>query len=1148
MKIRFSRFLFSIYLLLCTATMMPVHAQNFKATIVGQVTDSTGGVIPGANITIVGEGTEQAQSVMTDEEGNYTITQLTPGRYELRVEAVNFRRVVQTGLVLETDQTARANITLEAGNVTETVTVTAETPIINTDTGAKGEVITNRQVQDLPLNGRNFTDLALLVPGIYRRPDESDQGQGVSSSGSRTDASNYILDGVTNRSDRVGGVGVNTSVDSIREFKVLTNSYSAEFGRTAGAQINVVSKSGTNQFNGSIFDYVRNDYFDAKNALGFDVPSTPVDESDKTLRRNQFGATIGGPLPFFNFGEGGPVFNSGRDRTFFFVSYEGTRESRSQVVNNIAPNAAFLRGDFSTVLGAGPDLIRGTADDVANSNRIFDPATTRPNPNFNATRPVSATNPQFIRDAFPGNIIPESRFSPAARQILAFVPAANVPGTLADYVATGVNRNEVNQFSVKVDHRFSTANNAYARYSIQSADATLAFPNNVFFPGFGNTNSPRAQSFAVSDTHIFSTRVVNEARFGFFSQNGRLVPQNSSTDFNALFGIPGVSPGGVFQGFPNIAIDGLPVFGDRPTNPQIFDLKNYQFYDTLNLVVGNQTIKFGADIVRSNFAQSDVNSLRGNFRFRGRNTNVAGLTAAQLPGTSTGFRSFADFLLGLPDTALRQVGVVPTDLSGYQLGFFVQDDWRVSPRLTLNLGLRYELQTPLKEADDNLSNFIPALGRVACARPVSDAQGQQLCSPEGLPVTLVRTDKNNFGPRVGFALRLFNDDRTVVRGGAGIFYSLETFNSIRGQLSGGFPFTASEQVTRLASDTPTSFTLTNPFPAGRSRLQGLTTPTGLATDLQSPVIYQYNLTIEREIVRDLALEVGYVGSQSRFLGRRFNVNQTIPAGFNPVTGLLNPQPFPFPTLGTIVYQESTGNSNYNALQTSLRRRATAGLTLLASYTFSRSIDTTSSTGQSTQGAQINPQNIYDIRAERALSDFHRKHQFSTSFNYELPFGRGRRFFTNAGGLTNALLGGLQVNGIVTLLSGRPFTPQFTTGDFATQRPDIIGDPYANIPEGLYFNPAAFARPVASAADPDLFGNAGRNILTTPGFRSVDLSLINNIRLNERVQLQLRAEAFNAFNHPNFLVPAFRLDNSNVGRVTQTANEGRELQFAAKIIF
>lgn len=1115
-------------------------AQTFKATVTGQITDAGGAVVPGATVVISETATGQNQTATVGEDGNYSFSQLTPGAYTIKVTANNFKTLNQTNIVLETNQTLRLNLSLEAGNISETVTVTAEPPVINTETSGKGEVITPKQVQDLPLNGRNFTDLALLTPGVYRRPADDDQGEGLATSGTRTDASNFILDGINNRSDRNANVGVNTSVDSIQEFKVETSTYTAEFGRTAGAQINVVSKSGTNRFSGSLFEYFRNDIFDAKNALSFDVPGTPQDESEKTLKRNQFGGTIGGPLPFFNFGEGGPVFNSGKDKSFFFLSYEGTRERRSVTSLQTAPNAAWLNGDFRNLRGAGANGRLGDADDTGRVLCLQRSAT-----NSQAATRVECPTPNVIPlSAVAGNpnlIVA----SPIALQILKFIPASNIPGTTEGYIATGVNRPDRNQYLAKFDYRFNENNNAYFRFARQRNNGYQAFPSaRNFYPNFGRDALSRNDTYAVSDTHIFSPTIVNEARFGYFNQDTQNLGQNRDQDYNALFGIQGVSPGAEFQGFPAIRIDGYSEFGDRPNDPFNYKLKTFQFFDSLSVNLGAHNLKFGVDLIRSNYVENDVRNLRGDFRFRGQNTNPANQT-------SSGAYSFADFLLGLPGTTSRQIGAIPADTTGTQYAFFVQDNWRVTNWLTLNLGVRYEYQTALNEATGRLANAIVSgnTATLVCPQEVRDpATNAVICvsaASVGLPETLVRPDKNNFGPRVGFALRPFKDDKTVIRGGAGIYYSLETFNPIRQQLAVQAPFLNRIDYSRNATNN-LLLSLSNPFPGGTATA----TPRGMNPDYKQPEIYQFNLTLERELARDLVLEVGYVGSIGHFLGLRYNLNAPLPTGT--VTGTT---PVVFRRFqaqygtATFQYQDQFGNSNYHALQTSLRRRSRNGLTLLASYTFSKSIDTGSSTNQSTTGSQQFPQDIRNIlQTERGLSDFDRRHQFSGSVNYELPIGRGRAFFPDADGFVNTLIGGWQLNTIVSILSGRPFTPQYSAADVASQRPDIIGDPYANIPAGLQFNPAAFRRPTATGGEVDLFGNAGRNILTGPNFRSVDLSLIKNFRLAEKTRLQFRAEAFNVFNTPNFQLPVFQLDAANVGQFYQTSTEAREFQFALKLLF
>ena len=1132
------------------------NAQTFKATVVGQVVDAAGASVPNATVTITQPATNQTQTVTTDGEGNFTISQLDPGSYTVRVEAANFKVLEQTNLVLETNQTTRVNLALAAGNVSETVTIEAEAPAINTETSSKGEVIVERQVQDLPLNGRNFTDLALLTPGVYRRPADDDQGEGLATSGTRTDASNFILDGINNRSDRNANVGVTTSVDSIREFKVETSTYSAEFGRTAGAQVNVVSKSGTNRYSGTLFEYVRNNFFDAKNALAQDVIGTEQDESEKVLRRNQFGGTFGGPLPFLNFGEGGPVFNSGKDRLFFFASYEGTRERRSATSNQTAPNAAWLRGDFSNLIS--PSL-------PANQRVVlYDPATfrcqnaagqtTTQRTSTGGCPTISGVAYRAVVDPFPGNIIPQSRFSPVARQILQYIPAANITGTNEGYVAFGINRPDRNQYLAKFDLKVSEDNSAYFRFARQRNNGYQAFPSaRNYYPGFGRDALSRNDSYAVSDTHIFSSNIVNEARFGYFNQDSQNLGQNRDQDYNALFGIPGVSPGEAFQGFPAIRIDGYSEFGDRPNDPFSYKLKTFQFFDSLSIIAGRHNLKVGVDLIRSNFIENDVRNLRGDFRFRGRNTNLPTATATNLNGaTSSGVRSFADFLLGLPDTTSRQIGATPADTVGTQYAFFVQDDFRVTNWLTLNLGLRYEYQTALNEATGRLANLLISpdnVGTLVCPQEVRSETNSVICvsaASVGLPETLVRPDKNNFGPRVGFALRPFKNDKTVIRGGAGIYYSLETFNPIRQQLAVQAPFLNRINYSRNANFATTGLTLSNPFPPGVAEA----TPRGMNPDYKQPEVYQFNLTLERELLKDLVLELGYVGSRGRFLGLRYNYNAPLPTG-----AVVNGVPTVFRRLqnqygtATIQYQDQFGVSDYNAFQTSLRRRAANGLTLLLSYTFSKSIDTGSSTNNSTLGSQDFPQDIRDILGtQRGLSDFHRAHQFAGSFNYELPIGRGRAFFGGASGIAQSFLGGWNLNGTISLLSGRPFTPQYSAADVGAQRPDVVGDPYSNIPPGLLFNPAAFARPTATGGEVDLFGNAGRNILIGPAFRSVDLSVLKNFRLAENTRLQFRVETFNVFNTPNFQIPVFQLDNANVGRVNITSTEGREFQFAVKLLF
>ncbi len=1138
-----------------TSLAILASAQSFRATLVGRVTDPGGSVVAGANVTVTQNETNFTRTVTANGDGEFVVSELQPGAYTVKIDAQGFKGAINQNVILETDQTRRFDVKLDVGSVNETVTVEAEPPTINSETPEKGEVIVQRQVQELPLNVRDFTDLAKLVPGIYQRPSEDDQGQGLGSAGTRTDSTNFILDGVSNRNDRQGGVGVNTSVDSIQEFKVSTSTYSAEYGRLAGAQISVVSKSGTNRYSGSLFEFVRNDFFDAKNAL-----SDPLDE--KTLRRHQFGGTFGGPLPFLTFGESDKIFDSGKDKMFFFASFEQLREVRSVFSDSEAPNEAWFRGDFSAIRGSGTNTgvcVPGSTVNTSATNPCNDDTNrvtclSRNPTNGTITKvecPVLNVIPTTVNPAFP-NILPAN--NAIAQRILQYLPRATGPNGSEDYkFSVLTNILPRNLFSAKIDRKIGEDNSFYFRYSTDNRDAYQPQAGRINYPGFLRNQRYRQTSYAFGDTHAFSSTLVNDFRIGLLDTDNRILNENNDQDFVSLLGLSGLptSSDPTLWGFPAIRIDGYPDTGDSANIPFNYLYKNLSISDSVTWVVGNHNFKFGVDLVRPNYIESDIRNVRGDFRFRGRYTNPAN-------ATRSGASSFADLLYGLPDSTQRQIGSKPADLVAWQSAFYLQDNWRVTRWLTLNLGLRYDYTPYLYEKTNRISNFIPDLGVTACAGgEFREPNGTLICvdgASLGLPRSLVETDRNNIAPRVGFALKPFKDDKTVIRGGAGIFYSTETINPARQQLANNYPYLNRQSFNRASTAAANYFTLTldNPFPADRTNLQGVTTPQGIPTDAQTPELYQFNLTLEREILKDLGFEIGYVGSLGRHLGMRYNLNFNYPTGavtLNTTTGVYTPVTARrFPTLGDITYQSQEVNSTYHAMQVAVRRRSKNGLTLLASYTFGKALDQNSNTNNSTTASQRGPQDIRDFRNEWALADFHRTHQFSASFNYDLPFGKGRRFLSGSSGIAEILLGGWQLNGIATALSGRPFTPAYNAPDTSGGRPDLVGDPMANVPEGLYFNPAAFRRPVVTPSDPTAFGNAGRNIVTGPGFQSVDLSLFKNIRLAERTKLQLRWEAFNVFNRPNFLVPQHILDASDAAQFRLTANEGREMQFAVRLTF
>jgi hypothetical protein len=1082
----------TIAALACAAVLLCAgrsFAQTVNASLVGSIHDPHGAPVARAAVTVSNEDTGLVRATTTTEGGAFALTHLPPGRYRVVVTAPGFSSFVDTALALETDQVRRLAVALQLQPVRQNVTVVAPLPRVNTDTAAKGDVIAGQLLFALPLNGRNYADLAALVPGAYHRVDPSEQGEGFSASGARGDSANFTLDGIVNRSDRNGIAGVALSLDSVREFDVQTSTYTAEAGRSGGAQVTVVSKSGANRLGGSLFDYLRHDAFDARN------PFMPPGDAP-VLRRQQGGAAGGGPIR--------------RDRAFFFASYERLRERRSQAANTTAPNVAWLQGDFRNVRGAGPDLMWGNADDT---NRIVDPLTRK----------------EF---AIP-NVIPQSRFDPVARQILAFIPPANLPGALDGYGAAGVARTDRQTSLGRADLLWRPGATVSVRWAREWGDGDDPFPAaRNYYPGFGRTSTRRLDSAAVVATTPIAGSWLNETRAGYFGHRETTAGQNSATDYVSQFALTGLTTSDpALWGFPSVRIDGFAEFGDRPNDPSRFTMQDFQIASVVSRAGASHTVKAGVDLVRSVYSELDIRNVRGDFRFRGRSTNPAGQA-------SSGFRAFADFLLGFVDQTQRQIGAQPADLRGWQTSLFAQDDWRVASALTLTLGVRYERQTPLVEAANRLANFVPALGEVV------------LAGDPRLPRGLLTIANDNLAPRLGFAWRPAHGTRTVIRGGAGVYYSLEAFNVTRQQLAVSFPFVRREQFSRLGND-PRSLTFANPFPSDRAAVQGIDQPLGMATDYRRPEYYQYNLTFERQVGGELAVEVGYVGSQGRHLGRRYNLNQPVPAGLLADGTLATIRPFP--AFGDIQFQDQANSSSYNALQASARRRLAGGLTLLAAYTLSRTTDTGSiSTGNltnvSTSGAQKAPQDIYNMAAERGLSDFHRAHQFSAAFVWDLPIGPGRRWLSASAWPAGALAGGWQLSGLVVALSGRPFTPQYAAGDFATERPDLVSDPYANVPPGLWFNPNAFARPVAAANDPSPYGNAGRNILIGPGYRNVDLALTRTFRLRGNAVLQVRAETFNALNTVNYQLPVFLLDRTDVGRVTATANDAREWQFALRVMF
>ncbi len=1027
---------------------------------------------------------------------------------------------------------------------------------LNTEMGAKTEVMTARQIEDLPLNGRNYLDLAKLLPGVMESPESTGN---LNTNGTRSDATGYIQDGISNRIDRGAGQAVVTSPDTIQEFRVETSTYSAQYGRTAGAQIQVISKTGTNRFSGSLFEFVRNDVFDAKDPF-----LLPTDS--KKLNRHQFGGTIGGPLALPRFGEGGLALRPGKNRSFFFASYDGFRERRSVNASTQAPHPDWLKGDFRNLRSAGPDGRLGTTDDIG---RVLFPTVTV-NPTTNA---VTVTRREFPTP----NVIPDNMISPVSRKLLPFIPVRNVEGTLMNYVANAVNDNRSHIMSVRIDQRFNEKTTLFGRYAWTNSDNfnPALGQTRDFFPNFGGTTESNNRLLAMGFTRVITPGLINELRFGLNQTRQFIYGRYFGRDMNRELGISNVGVGAEVQGFPEINIDGFPDFGDRGGWPQSFRAGNYQVSDTLTWVKKGHSIKFGGELFWTHYDETNYNSPRGEFRFRGRASNPAN-------AVSSGPLSFVDFMLGYLHTV--QLGDVPkpSNFRNLQGSAYVQDDWNVNGRLSLNLGVRYDLLGPLTEKNNRISNYVPQVNKLICA---TEAVAPCVID-NSFPKALIKNDYNNFAPRIGFALRLGQGNKTVVRGGAGMFYSMSLLTLTKSQFSVGYPFvnTLNYNVTTTTynPDALRFDSVLNKAPS----LTGLNTPRGIAVNDPLGAIYQYNMTIERELAKDLVLEVSYVGSQGRHLGRRYNINPLVINKSLIDFNRLNTQvDYVLPqirrltqlgigttvgnvTFGDIIYQENSGTSNYNSGQISLRRRARRGLIMQGAYSFSKSFDSASYVDAGALGSSFQyPQNPDNLADEYGLSDFDRSHRFTGSLVWDLPFGRGQKFFRRKG-IEQKLFSGWQVNGTVTMQTGRPFTPKLQTADFTGHRPDLLGDPLKDIPAGRYFNPFAFGDPSRVASierdNPNLYGTAGRGILRGPNFRPINLSLIRNFQLRERMRAQFRVEAFNLLNQPNFDVPDFTIETPifdetkpkderlrlapNTGALTRILGQMRELQVALRITF
>jgi hypothetical protein len=1131
--------------LVCCA--FPVNAQQGRGTILGAVTDSTGAAVASAKVSIVNVDTNDTVNAETNTDGFYTSPALNVGNYQVSVERSGFKKAVHSGIVLQVDQQAEINIHLEIGAVSESVQVTGEAPMVNTENGSLGQVIANRSVQELPLNGRNAFALILLAPNVHSNagPLQSgfaDRGTSLSDwsiNGGPNSVNNMLVDGVVASNSYYPDLNADLAVDAVQEFKVQSGAMSSEYGFTLGGVINVATKAGTNSYHGTLYEFIRNNIFDSRNAFA---------AAELPFRYNQYGLAIGGPVKI-------PKVYDGKNKTFFFGNWEQYNYiNDSQSITSV-PIAAQRNGDFSSLFNANGTLIP-----------IYDPATTVVNPNGSG----------YVRQVFAGNVIPASRLDPIAAKINQFYPLPNLapsnPYTNANnYLSSVALVTNMQQYTVRLDHRFSESDTFFARYTVFSNytnnGTSSPWPNPAVrdrYDNFGTKNS------ALAETHVFSPTLVNDFRVGTARQYFPFQAASYNQNWPSQLGFPSNVPETVVPTISN----GYTGFATGVVG--LRGALTWDFNDTLTIVDAAHTIKLGIEyrlLYGNNYQTANPS---GTFNF---SSTLTGNPQSQSGTGST----YADFMLG--DVSSASIGTYIGEAErGYSLSGFIQDDWRVTSRLKLNLGLRYDYQQPPYERNCGTTNFNPYQ-----KDPVSGLLGRLDFACQDYGKTFLNSDFTNFAPRFGFAYDVTGSGRTVIRGGYAIFYP-SIFNLLYFGNTTGFAATTTSYNPPGGNSNLPAFILSQGLPSpaiqplgaalGSNAFLGQSASYDQAAQ-KTPMSQQWNFSVQKQLHGGWVVDLSYSGNHStHLLSGNYSLSELNPQYLSLGNALQNPVPNPNAgivpgSLGgaTITRQQALspysyyssvsvrnphlGNSIYHAALLTVQKRFDQGLTVLASYTkaklISDSVASPINFGSVEQTGITGYQDgLYNRSIERSIDPTNVPQRLAISSVYELPFGKGK-FFNIQNNILNSIAGGWQAQAIMALQKGLPVAITGANNNLAT-RPNSTGQSalLSNPTQYEWFNTAAFVNPPNYT-----YGTVSRTLpdVNNPGLFNLDFSMIKTTRITEKANLQIRGEAFNLDNHVNLgypnttFVPGTNgLNSSSTFGTITSARAARSIQLGMKLIF